>query len=207
MVARDMNRTGMSLLWAVGTLSQLSCASDNAASKPTSTASDVAIPDKLTRIADDAFQPGAYTRRDLDLNRDNTPDAYQFIKVVDGQTVVIRKEVDVNFDSKVDLIRNLDDKGELVSERLDTDFDARIDLVVFFEKGAVVRKEYDTNFDQRVDMWRFFEAGVIARREADLDYNGKVDYWEYYEAGNIDRAGTDTDGDGEVDQWDTKEAG
>lgn len=153
------------------------------------------------RIAEDTFDAGCCQKRELDLNRDGKPDAYQFTKVIDEQPVVVRKEVDVNFDGKIDLIRDLSDKGELVDERLDNDFDGRIDLVVFFEKGVIVRKEYDTNFDAKVDLWRFFDKGAMLREEADLNYDGKVDYWEYFEGGKLDRVGIDRDADGNVDEW------
>jgi hypothetical protein len=153
------------------------------------------------RIADAKFDANGFQRRDLDLNKDRKPDAYQFSKVVEGNVVVVRKEVDVNFDGKIDLIRAFADNGDLVDEHIDTDFDGKIDVVVVFERGVIVRKEYDTNFDQNVDMWRFFDKGVIARKEADLNYDGRIDYWEYWEGGKLDRVGIDRDGDGNVDEW------
>ena len=125
----------------------------------------------------------------------------------DGVQQVRRKEVDVNFDGKIDLVRKMDEKGELIEERLDVDFDGRIDLVVTFQKGVIVKKSYDTNFDDTADMWRYFEGGQIAREEADLDYDGKVDFWEYYEGGVLDRTGVDRDGDGNVDEWQSRESG
>lgn len=159
------------------------------------------------RIPADDFDPAGFERRDLDLNKDGIPDAYQFARVVEGELVVFRKEVDVNFDGKIDLARTFDEKGELLAERLDTDFDGRVDVVNVFEKGIIVRKEYDTNFDSNVDLWRYFEKNVIARKEADLNHDGKVDYWEYYENGQIDRVGIDRDSDGVVDEWETAGGG
>jgi len=157
------------------------------------------------RLPADDFDPAGYDRRDLDLNGDGAPDAYQFTQLVEDETVVFRKEVDVNFDGRIDLIRVFNKKGGLVGERLDHDFDGQIDVVNVFEKGTIVRKEYDTNFDGNVDLTRFFDKGVISRKEADLDHNGAIDYWEYYEQGKLDRIGIDRDGDGQVDQWETKE--
>lgn len=158
------------------------------------------------RIADDAFDAGCCNKREFDLNRDGKPDAYQFVKVIDDTPVVVRKENDVNFDGRIDLVRSLTDKGELDQERLDNDFDGKIDLVVFFEKGVIVRKEYDTNFDQKSDLWRFFDKGNIVREEADLNYDGAVDYWEYFEGGQLDRVGIDRDADGNVDEWMTQQS-
>ena len=181
----------------------MACASDEGATKNDSGGGlfGGAASVGAARIAEDTFEAGCCQKRDLDLNRDGKPDAYQFTKVIDEQPVVVRKEVDVNFDGRIDLIRDLSDKGELVDERLDNDFDGRVDLVVFFERGAIVRKEYDTNFDAKVDLWRFFDKGAMLREEADLNYDGKIDYWEYFEGGKLDRVGIDRDGDGNVDEW------
>ena len=185
------------------TTTQAACASDDSSAKDKATAHAAALKGQPgpERIADPKFDATGYTRRDLDLNKDKKPDAYQFSKVVDGNPVVVRKEVDVNFDGKIDLIRDFAETGDLTDERIDTDFDGKVDVIVLFEHGVIVRKEYDTNFDQNVDMWRFFEKGVMSRKEADLNYDGKVDYWEYWEGGKLDRIGIDRDGDGQVDEW------
>ncbi len=153
------------------------------------------------RLADDTFDPACCSQREFDLNRDNKPDAYTFAKKGDAGTLVVRRENDINFDGKIDLIRTLNDQGELVQERLDADFDGRVDLVIILEKGKIVRKEYDTNFDAKADMWRYFDKDAVARKEADLNYDGRVDYWEYFEGGKLDRVGIDRDADGNVDEW------
>ncbi len=155
------------------------------------------------RIPADTFDEGCCERRNLDLNGDGEPDAYQFYVTKEKEIVVMRKEVDINFDGKIDLVRNFDERGNVVNERLDTDFDGKIDVVNFFEKGKIVRKEYDTNFDAAVDVFAFYEQGQITRQEKDLNHDGKIDFWEYYENGVLDRSGIDRDGDGEVDEWET----
>ena len=47
--------------------------------------------------------------------KDGKPDAYQFFAMVNGESRVVRKEIDVNFDGKIDYIRKFDDKGELAA--------------------------------------------------------------------------------------------
>jgi hypothetical protein len=188
-------------LVAIGLPLAGACASDAASRRGDGAGSG----DGAVRITDDNFDPSCCTVREFDLNRDGKPDAYQFVKVVQGEQVVVRKENDVNFDGRIDIIRILSDRGELVEERFDGDFDGRIDVVVFFEKGAIVRKERDTNFDQKTDVWVYFEGGNIAREEADLNYDGRVDYWEYFEGGRLDRVGIDRDNDGTVDEWLTQQ--
>jgi hypothetical protein len=152
-------------------------------------------------ITHDDFDASKYQKRDNDLNSDNVVDVTEYYTVEDEVEVLARKEVDVNFDKKFDVIRTFNPKRELIMERMDTDFDGTVDVVSIFEATQLVRKEYDTNFDKVVDLWRFFEEGNIVKKEADLDYDGDVDYWEYFEAGKIDRVGIDRDSDGEVDDW------
>jgi hypothetical protein len=191
---------------AVGALSLTACAGDEGAKNgggSTETASEAPAEEGAKRLPDDTFDAACCEKRGLDLDKDGVADAYQFLQTVEEQVIVRRKEVDVNFDGQIDLIRIFDDTGELLAERLDTDFDGKVDVVNFFEDGAIVRKEYDTNFDGNTDVVRFYDKGVITRKEADLDHNGKVDYWEYYEGGKIDRVGIDRTGDGEVDEWET----
>ena len=92
-----------SLAWSIA------CASDDAAKKPDAPSGEASV--GAVRITEDTFDTGCCTRRELDLNRDGKPDAYQFTKVIDSDPVVVRKEVDVNFDGKIDLVRDLNDKG------------------------------------------------------------------------------------------------
>jgi hypothetical protein len=201
------NRALILTACAAAGLAFAACAGVDKKDAPAQTQSETAkeTPDSTgaARLPADDFDASCCEKRNLDLNGDGVPDAYQFFKTVEGEVVVLRKEVDVNFDGAIDLIRNFNETGDLISERLDTDFDRKVDVVNIFEKGAIVRKEYDTNFDNAVDVIRFYEKGIISRKEADLNHDGKTDYWEYYEAGKIDRVGIDRDADGEVDEWET----
>ncbi len=153
------------------------------------------------RLPDDTFDPACCSKKGIDLNGDMRDDAYHFSQKAGSGRVLVRKEIDVNSDGKIDLIQNYDAIGSLSSERLDTDFDGKIDVVNIYEKGSLARKEYDTNFDNLIDVSRFYTGGKVARIEADQDLDGRVDYWEYYENGKIDRSGYDKDGDGVVDVW------
>jgi hypothetical protein len=141
-----------------------------------------------------------------DLNRDGKPDVWEYSvtsKDAEGKSVehLVRKEMDLNFDGKVDAVYWYDDKGDKVREQLDLDFDGKVDETIFFEKGQVVRKERDLNGDGKVDTWLFYERGQLVRKERDTKATGRVDYWEFWENGQIDRIGEDLDGDGNVDRW------
>jgi hypothetical protein len=141
-----------------------------------------------------------------DMNRDGKPDVWEYsvsVKDAEGKSVdrLVRKEMDLNFDGKVDAVYWYDDKGDKVREQLDLDFDGKVDETIFFEKGQVVRKERDLNGDGKVDTWLFYERGQLVRKERDTKGTGRVDYWEFWENGQIDRIGEDLDGDGNVDRW------
>lgn len=141
-----------------------------------------------------------------DLNHDSKPDIFSYAitaKGEDGKELerVVRKELDLNFDGKIDITRYYDDAEQVEKEGYDLDFDGKLDLINFYEKGVCVRKERDLNYDGRTDLWLYLEKGHIARKERDNNGDGKVDYWEYWENDVVDRVGEDLDGDGTVDKW------
>jgi antitoxin component YwqK of YwqJK toxin-antitoxin module len=141
-----------------------------------------------------------------DLNHDGTPDVFSAsvtVKGEDGKETqrLVRKELDLNYDGKVDITRFYDDNEQVEKEAYDLDFDGKIDQVNYYEKGVCVRKERDLNSDGHTDLWLYLEKGHIVRKEKDSNGDGKVDYWEYWENDVVDRVGEDLDGDGTVDRW------
>ncbi len=143
---------------------------------------------------------------EFDLNHDKKPDVWSYaVEAKDEQgkefDKLVRKELDINWDGKVDIVRVYGDEEQLESEKLDLDFDGRVDQINFYEKGVIVRKERDLDYNSRPDLWIFFEKGKIVRKERDTNSDGKVDYWEYWEGDHVDRIGEDLDGDGNVDKW------
>jgi hypothetical protein len=165
-------------------------------------------PDAHAQAQTEVHQPKRSDEKmvQYDLNRDGKPDVWEYyvtIKDTDGHPVdhLVRKEMDLNFDGKVDALYWYDDQGAKVREQLDLDFDGKVDETIFFEKDQVVRKERDLNGDGKVDTWLFYEHGQLVRKERDTKGTGRVDYWEFWENGQIDRIGEDLDGDGTVDRW------
>ncbi|XHF14618.1 hypothetical protein NR798_22030 [Archangium gephyra] len=113
----------------------------------------------------------------------------------------VRKEMDINWDGRVDITTYYDAREEREREAMDLDFDGKVDSVFFYEKGVNVRRERDLNGDGKPDEWVFYEKGRLARKERDSNGDGRVDYWQYWENNQIDRIGEDLDGDGTVDKW------
>jgi hypothetical protein len=150
---------------------------------------------------------GDLTVKIYDLNHTGA-DVWDYSKTVtDPKTgksglLLVRKEMDLNGDGKVDLWRWYRDDGSVEKEALDLDFDGKVDEVIFFDaKGQPVKKEQALNFDGKPNLWKYYERGQLVRKERDTKGTGRVDTWEYWEGGKIDRIGIDTDGDGIVDQW------
>ena len=150
-------------------------------------------------------QSGDEKVTEFDLNKDKKSDVWTYTitaKNADGKDVerLVRKDLDINWDGKVDIARVYDEKEQVSRETLDLDFDGKVDQVIFYEKGLVVRKERNLT-GGKASLWVFYEKGQIVRKERDTNGDGKVDYWEYWENNQVDRIGEDLDGDGNVDKW------
>ena len=145
----------------------------------------------------------------FDVNRDKRPDIWKYYKKEQGEDnkdieVLVRKEIDLNADGQVDVIRFYDASGIVTHEKLDMDFDHRFDVVNYYKDGVLVRKELDLNFDMRPDLFKFYKKNKLLRLESDKDWDGIIDYWEYYEGDKLDRVGYDIDGDGKVDRMERR---
>ena len=146
--------------------------------------------------------------RSYDLNHDKKPDDWKTFKLLPdpaapGKTleVLIKRELDTNFDGKPDVVTLFNEDGTRLKEQFDLDFDGKFDVVDHYEKGQLVRKETFHSSETRPDLVTYYEAGKKVRVERDTRGTGKVDTWEYFEAGKLQRIGEDLDGDGIVDKW------
>ncbi len=151
-------------------------------------------------------QSGNEKVTEFDLNGDKKPDVWTYTapgKSADGKDIekLVRKELDINWDGRVDIARNYDEREQVEREALDLDFDGKVDQVNYYEKSIIVRKERDLSSAGRPSLWLFYEKGKLVRKERDTNGDGKVDYWEYWEGDQVDRVGEDLDGDGNVDKW------
>ena len=144
--------------------------------------------------------------RTYDLNKDGKPDDWKHFRLVpgaDGQSkeIMTERELDTNFDGKVDSTTWFDDDGQRTKEVCDLDFDGKPDVINDYEHGVIVRKELFETHREKPDATVYFEGGKKVRVERDTHGNGKIDTWEYYEGGKLSRIGEDVDGDGLVDRW------
>lgn len=147
--------------------------------------------------------------RKFDLNRDDKADIFKFYgKTGDGDAeTMLRKEVDLNHDARIDMVQIFDESGAKTSEHTDLDFDGRTDEIAHYQDGAILRREIDFNYDGRIDITKKYVKGTLTLIESDRTGDGKVDTWEYFENGSIARIGVDKDADGVVDLWEQEKPG
>src|SRR3954454_8560977 len=141
-----------------------------------------------------------------DTNQDKKPDVtkmYETREIGGAKTQVLTcKQVDLNYDGRVDIVYHYDQAGVISFEEFDLDFDGKFDLWTYYQNGKKVREEMDTNYDRRPDFTKYFENDKLVRIERDTNNDGRVDEWQYYENGKLDRIGYDTTGSGRADKWD-----
>lgn len=113
----------------------------------------------------------------------------------------VRRELDLNGDGTVDLIRTYDDDGKLKTDTIDTDFDGQFDRVLYYRDGLVSRREIDADQDGQFEEVRQYIKGELFRVERDTTGDGSPDFWMFFKDGALERAGIDVDGDGVVDEW------
>ncbi len=146
--------------------------------------------------------------RKFDIDGDAKPDVTKTFKEFPDpddpsvtQSRMIKKEVDVNSDGKINMRRTYNELGALMLEEVDTDLDGRMDVTNHIDNGNLVRKDLLEQESGTVLTSRFYYDGALQRVEQDTNSDAKVDYWEFYEQGVLDRIGRDLDGDGRADTW------
>lgn len=142
------------------------------------------------------------------LNGTKEPDLIKYFEEYpdpDNPNLTLRrlrkKEVDVDSNGTIDIVRLYDMDGVPTKEKMDRNLSGQIDTISYFDHGNLVRKETLNEDATRVLETRYYSDGVIERIERDTTGDGKIDYWEYYEVGTLDRVGIDLNGDGRADSW------
>ncbi len=214
---------------ALGCLAALSaCGGSKADTKPTESASA-----GLTETERNAATQPVQTETDanggaierIDVNGDHKPDVFKFYRNAEVagadpaaaksvKRVLVRKELDVNFDQRIDIVEFYEgDTASVwkVKEEFDLDFDGRVDETRHYDKASnVTLIELDLGFDGKTDTWSYFQLSQneegkpvnrLVERRRDTTGDGTVDVWEYYTKGVIVKIGTDSNADGTPDQF------
>jgi hypothetical protein len=162
-------------------------------------------PAKVPPITERTTEAGL-VESSIDLDGDGGPEIRNLYRErADAPRLLVRKEVDMNRDGKMDVISLFGESGELEREEMDSDYDGFFDWVDHYQRGDRVYSEYDSDNDGKPNVFKYYVRGEdgavhLDRKERDEDGDGKIDVWERYDtSGNVIRMGRDTDGDGKVD--------
>ena len=158
-------------------------------------------------VLDTEIGPDQIVER-FDLDGDGKADVWKVYKRLnDGEEgasedrVLVRKDMDINFDGRVDIRKHYAPNGEITKEEMDLDFDGRVDAVSHYREGKLHLREMDMAFDGTTDLWKYYENDQLIRKERDANHDGKPDYWEFYQDGKLVRTGRDLDGDGKPESY------
>jgi hypothetical protein len=141
------------------------------------------------------------TEEVVDLNGDGVGEITNYWRARDGASrLLVKKDTDLNSDTKIDVRTSFDDAGLRVQEDMDGDFDGRADWVDHYISGKRSYSEVDTDWNGTFDLFKYYEGGKVRRVERDTNADGRVDFWEYLdEQGAVVKTGRDNDGDGKMD--------
>lgn len=160
-------------------------------------------------------------RQVYDMNNDGTVDLwkyYSFKKTSDtegdGEIVIARKELDLNFDGRIDRLMFYNQKENLIKEEIDTNFDGIIDRIHHYDNNLIVKTEFfqascnqveidgQNNPEVHPNLIRFYRQGVLTREEIDVACDGTRENVIIFNAnGEIAQTGQDNNGDGIIEIW------
>lgn len=186
-------------LFALSLLGLLACPKESAASAAAS--GGPTIPTGTAGVMTERATADGLTEVSVDLNGDSKAEIINYYRMADGNKLLLRKDVDLNRDGRIDVRSSYDEAGLRVQEEMDGDFDGRADWVDHYIAGKRTMSEVDTDFNGTFDLFKYYENSRVRRKERDSDSNGKIDFWEYLdEAGSVTKTGRDNDGDGVMDE-------
>lgn len=193
----------LAMLAAAVLLVSAGCGSDEAAKKDQADSLENFEGPSLTTTEEDGLIVERYT-----LDKDDKPDVVKYFEEYpdpDDKSLTKRrlrkKEVDVDSNGTIDIVRLYNKQGTPVKEKIDVDLDGNFDTISYFDNGELVKKEHLNDEGTEIVETRYYTDGNITRIEKDLNHDKKVDYWEYYEEGTLDRIGRDLNADGRADSW------
>lgn len=141
-----------------------------------------------------------------DMNGDGKPDLSRYFAAGadEDQKKLVRLEVDLNFDGRVDKINSYNSEtGKLAKVELNWDFDKAFDMVEIYDaEGNLETEEIDRDFNGAFDVLKKYKSGLLYSRQIDTNADSKWDLWEYFtKKGDVYRIGKDQDGDGKPEYF------
>jgi hypothetical protein len=145
-----------------------------------------------------------------DMNGDKSPDVWVYFKedgsdkLADGtpKRTIVKKESDLNFDSKKDVLVEYDKAGNVEREVFDFDFDGVVDQENLLAGGRVSEKHLYAPQTSRIFIWKYYSEGQMIMLKRDDTGDGIADRCEeWFKGEKIVRTGRDINRDGDCDEW------
>jgi hypothetical protein len=114
--------------------------------------------------------------------------------------VLLKSEIDRNFDGKIDLVSRFDRMFRVESVDADDDFNGSFETHWYYSANQVYLGEVDTDGDSSIDLKSHFKSGVPVSTEYFVRGAAQPDRIEYFALGKIKSAEVDTDRDGRLDK-------
>ncbi len=149
-----------------------------------------------------------------DVNKDGNADMwkiYKEIKTNNDQTkkILSRREIDLNFDGKINYYKFYSDKGNIKKEYIDLDLNGVIDTIRYYEKNLIVKEENfnknpvnkDLTINTKIKpVKRYLYANQkLSRILIDRSNNGILDEYLFFRKNKLIQIGFDNDDDGKID--------
>jgi hypothetical protein len=145
-----------------------------------------------------------------DMNGDGKTDVWKYTKDIAGNspgeinTIIVKKEADLNFDGRKDVLIEFDELERMTREVFDFDFDGIIDQENHYQDNKIKEKWIYSPTSQKVFIWKYFENGALSKVKQDSNGDGLADNCEdWFKGQRLIRKGRDTTKDGECDEWKT----
>jgi len=158
-------------------------------------------------ISETALADEGLIQQSVDFDGNGKAEIINFYQVrTDGSRQLVRKQVDMNRDGKVDVKTALNERGEIAREDIDGDYDGTFEWVDHYQDGVRMITEYDTDGDGKPNVFKYYVKDgsgkvYLDRKERDENSDGKIDLWEKFDAtGAVTITGRDKDGDGNMDE-------
>jgi len=140
-----------------------------------------------------------------DLDGDGRVDVWTYIKEGPSKQK-LRRTVDLNSDGKPDLTEFYGDDGSVVRSEVDVDFDGRVDIKRTYRNGKIESEELASRFDGIFDVRKYYEDGQLVLKQVDTKHSGKFDEFQYFVGNKLYRVGFDHDGDGKPEVFEENPA-
>jgi len=148
-----------------------------------------------------------------DVNRDQKADMWKIYREITENDqkikVLKRREIDLNFDGKVNYYKFYTSKGNIEKEYIDIDLDGIVDKIRFYKDNSLVREEEykknplnkDFTINKKIPPSKkiIYSNKKISRIIIDRNGNGKLDEYLFFKNNKLIEIGFDEDYDEKID--------